>query len=709
MRSRNHPSIASWILAAAWLAAGRVPAAEPVDGDALLAEYFRRETAAVGDACLADIDTLDDWQARRGPARREFLDMLGLDPLPEKTPLAAVVTGTVAHEAFTVESLHFQSLPGLYVTANLYLPKDRPRPAPAILYACGHAPEKLAGVSLGNKTHYRHHGEWFARHGYACLVFDTLQLGEIEGFHHGTYNLDRWWWVSRGYTPAGVEAWNGIRAIDYLQSRPEVDPDRIGMTGRSGGGVGTWWTAALDERVKVAVPVAGITDLRDQVVDGCVRGHCDCMFMVNTYRWDYPAIAALIAPRPLLVGNTDADWIFPLDGVVRTFEQARRIYALHGAEQKIGLAIAPGPHEDGPELQLAALRWFDTHLREEVRPIESTAQATLPRESLRVFAGLPTDERNTRIDETFVATAAEPPVPTADSWPARRDAWLAALCDRTFRGWPVGDEPLDVGRAWLAERDGVAVTAYDFTSQAPFRLRIHVACRADLAKPARVDVRVLDGDGWLRFLTEFGGPFAAELGLPAVNADERNWPPVRDALLAGDAAVVFVAPRGVGLSAWDSDPKRHNQIRRRFYLLGQTLEGMQVFDVRRAVQAIRGLPGLADADLWLEGSGASAALALYAALFEPGVAGLELAELPRSHRDGPALLGVQRVLDIPQAVALAAERSPVVLHRPAGGPDAWRWPRAAAAALGWPADHLRIDTNVDALRLRDDRPQDAGR
>jgi cephalosporin-C deacetylase-like acetyl esterase len=693
MQRVNYLSSATWIIAAAWLAAVPALAAEPADGDAVLAEYFRRQTAAVGDACLADVATLEAWQARRGPARGELLEMLGLDPLPEKTPLAAIVTGTVEHEAFTVENLHFQSRPGLYVTANLYLPRDRARPAPAILYACGHAPEKIDGASLGNKTHYRHHGEWFARHGYVCLVFDTLQLGEIEGFHHGTYNLDRWWWVSRGYTPAGVEAWNGIRAIDYLQSRPEVDPDRIGMTGRSGGGVGTWWTAALDERVKVAVPVAGITDLRDQVVDGCVRGHCDCMFMVNTFHWDYPAIAALIAPRPLLVGNTDADWIFPLDGVVRTFEQARRIYTLYGAEKDIGLAIAPGPHEDGQELQLAALRWFDKHLRKEVRPIESSARATLPREKLRVFARLPADEVNTRVDETFVAAAPQPPPPAADAWPVQRDEWLAALRDRTFRGWPAGDEPLDVARAWFAERDGVAVTAYDFTSQAPFRLRLHVARRADLAKPARVDVRVLDADGWLGFLTEFGGPFAAELGLPAVNADERLWPPVRQALLAGDAAVVFVCPRGVGLTAWDSDPKRRNQIRRRFYLLGQTLEGMQVYDVRRAMQAVRGLPDLADADLWLEGSGTTGALALYAALFEPGVAGLELADLPRSHRDGPTLLGVQRALDIPQTVALAAERSPVVLHRPAGGADAWAWPRAVAAALGWPADRVQIDTD----------------
>ena len=682
--------LAALVLGVETLAIDSSPAAA-APGNAMLAEYFRRETAALDDACLTGIASREEWEARRGPARRELLDMLGLDPLPAKTPLAAVVTGTVDHEAFTVENLHFQSLPGLYVTANLYLPAGRPRPVPAILYACGHAPERLDGVSLGNKTHYRHHGEWFARHGYACLVFDTLQLGEIEGVHHGTYDRDRWWWVSRGYTPAGVEAWNGIRAIDYLQSRPEVDPDRIGMTGRSGGGVGTWWTAALDERVKVAVPVAGITDLRNQVVDGCVRGHCDCMFMVNTRRWDYPQIAALIAPRPLLVGNTDADWIFPLDGVVRTFERARRIYALYGAEQDIGLAIAPGPHRDGQELQLAALRWFDKHLRKEERPIESSAQATVPRERLRVLTELPADERNSRIDETFVAMAPQPPPPTAAAWPAQRDAWLAALRDRTFCGWPVRDEPLAVAPAWSAERDGVRLAAYDFTSQGPFRLRLHVAMRVGLEKPTRTVLRVLDAESWARFATVLGG---ADVGKTdaASPADPEAWSAIAGPLREEGVALVFVAPRGVGPTAWDVDPKAGNHIRRRFYLLGQTLEGMQAYDVRRAIQAVRSLPALADSDLWLEGRGAMGAIALYAALFEPGLAGLDLRDLPRSHSDGPALLGVLRVLDIPQAVALAAERSSVVLRRPTGGSDAWQYPAATARALGWPAGRLRIES-----------------
>jgi cephalosporin-C deacetylase-like acetyl esterase len=181
---------------------------------------------------------LEDWSARRYALRGQLFEMLGLSPLPERTDLGVVVTGVVEHEEFSVEKLHFQSLPGLYVTANFYLPKTRNGPLPSILYVCGHSRVVKDGVSFGNKAGYQHHGAWFARHGYACLTIDTVQLGEIEGLHHGTYREGLWWWNSRGYTPAGVEAWNSMRAVDYLQSRPEVDPTRMGVTGRSGGGLG---------------------------------------------------------------------------------------------------------------------------------------------------------------------------------------------------------------------------------------------------------------------------------------------------------------------------------------------------------------------------------------------------------------------------------------------------------------------------------------
>ncbi|MCA9081688.1 MAG: acetylxylan esterase, partial [Planctomycetaceae bacterium] len=232
-------------------------------GDALLKQYFRERTTQVSDACLASIKTREDWEAVQAQRRAELQEMLGLSPWPERTPLQPVVTGMIEHGDIVVEKVHFQSRPGLYVTGNLYRPAVVTEKLPAVLYVCGHGRVAKDGVSYGNKVHYQHHGVWFARNGYVCLMIDTIQLGEIEGLHHGTYREGMWWWANRGYTPAGVEAWNGIRSLDYLQSREEVDPERLGVTGRSGGGAYSWWVAALDERIKCAVPVAGITSMEN--------------------------------------------------------------------------------------------------------------------------------------------------------------------------------------------------------------------------------------------------------------------------------------------------------------------------------------------------------------------------------------------------------------------------------------------------------------
>ena len=180
-----------------------------------------------------------------------------------------------------------------------------------------------------------------------------------------------------------------------------MDGERLGVTGRSGGGAYSWWIAAIDERIKAAVPVAGITDLTNHVIDGTVEGHCDCMFMLNTYRWDYAQVAALVAPRPLLISNTDKDNIFPLEGVVRVHEKVRNIYRLHKAADKLGLHITEGPHKDTQELHLHAFVWFDRYLKGETRPIDKPAEKFFQPEQLKVFAENPSDQLNTRIHEVF--------------------------------------------------------------------------------------------------------------------------------------------------------------------------------------------------------------------------------------------------------------------------------------------------------------------
>ncbi|HLF93869.1 MAG TPA: acetylxylan esterase, partial [Planctomycetota bacterium] len=207
-------------------------------------EHLKKTAAEMSSRCLADIHTLDEWKEKRPSLKRGLLYMLGLDPLPERTPLKAEIKGTLERAEYRIEKLVYQSLPGLYVTGNFYLPKKPAPPLPTVLYVCGHSPHPL-----GAKVSYQDRAIWFAEHGYACLVLDTLEFGEVAGIHHGTHDLNLWNWLSMGYSPIGVEVWNAMRALDYLESRPEVDKTRIGMTGISGGGAVTWFTAAADDRI----------------------------------------------------------------------------------------------------------------------------------------------------------------------------------------------------------------------------------------------------------------------------------------------------------------------------------------------------------------------------------------------------------------------------------------------------------------------------
>ena len=140
------------------------------------------------------------------------------------------------------------------------------------------------------------------------------------------------------------------------------------------------------------------------------------MFFLNTYRWDFPQVAALVAPRPLLIGNSDKDNLFPLDGVVRLYNETRRIYQLYGKTNQLGLLITEGPHADTQDLQLPVFRWFNKFLKGQSPLIEMAARDFFPPEQLRVFDKLPEDQVNTTIDESFVPKAA-PPRPLASPRP----------------------------------------------------------------------------------------------------------------------------------------------------------------------------------------------------------------------------------------------------------------------------------------------------
>lgn len=657
-------------------------------GDALLRRHLELETKRTEAGFFAGVKSKADWLAKKDAYRKRLFFMLGLDPARPRTGLNATVTGETKGDGFVVEKLHYQSSPGLYVTGNLYRPAERKpdEKFPAVLYVCGHGRVKKDGVSYGNKVHYHHHGAWFARNGYVCLTIDTIQLGEIEGLHHGIYSKNMWWWASRGYTPAGVEAWNGIRGIDYLQSRPEVDAERIGVTGRSGGGAYSWWIAALDERVKAAVPVAGITSMRNHVLDGCVEGHCDCMYHVNADRWDYAMVSSLVAPRALLISNTDKDRIFPLDGVVDVHRKTKRVYDLLGVPNNLGLHVTEGPHKDTQDLRVHAFTWFNRFLKKENPLIDKPAVKYFEPKQLKVFDKIPADEITSRIHDTFVPPAPAPPVPRDKAaWGKYRKKVMSELGRNVFDAWPVKGGTRPEKEILDLSSDGIRLTARHFTSQEPWRLPLYLAHRKAL-DPKELDLvvlNVLDEKGWNDFSATYARAFpkAFEGKGKIPDHDAEAFGAEKRMFANQDWAMAYVAPRGIGPTAWSGNARKRHHILRRFYLLGETLDGMRVFDVIGSAKVLREAEGMAKVPLWMQAHGPMAANVLYASLYVPDVTRLDLHNLPASHMQGPAYLNILRSLDLPQAVALAAERCRVVLYQPEAKYDPF--PANVAKALNF--------------------------
>ncbi|WP_286763980.1 alpha/beta hydrolase family protein, partial [Rhodopirellula sp. UBA1907] len=494
---------------------------------------------------------------------------------------------------------------------------------------------------------------------------------------------------------AGVEAWNSTRAIDVLQARADVDPDRIGVTGRSGGGAYSWWVAAIDERIRAAVPVAGITSLHNHVVDGCVSGHCDCMYMVNRYRWDFPMVAALVAPRPLLISNSDRDSIFPLEGVVDVHAKVRKIYELYGAEEDLGLQITSGPHSDTQELRIHAFRWMNRHLKKDESLVDTVATKLFDTKQLQVFDELPEDERVTTIHETFVPKATlEKTSSTPEELATLSEHWKEQLREMTFAGWPDDvsiEQTLEVVEQ--LKRDDAEVTFAQYTSQDPYVLPLIVVhpakAESDTSpkEPATagspVDVVVLDQASWERAAS--GLAVVAPQRYPNVQPSQDVW----NEMIDSGRPTVLIAPRGVGPTEWSRDERERTHIRRRFMLLGQTVAGMQIYDVVSALKALSGLrDDLALAGPWtLSGKSDSAFIALHASVWSDSIANLKLLDLPTSNRDSPDLLNVSRVLDLPELLGIATGDVEVSI----GGSTQAEWRKKAESnpllsSVGWIAE-----------------------
>jgi cephalosporin-C deacetylase-like acetyl esterase len=297
--------------------------------------------------------------------RERFLQMLGGLPA-EKTPLNPQITGRIQMKGFHIEKLIFESLPGIYVTALVYAPDDGNKPHPAILVPSGH--------SANGKVHYQGLCQHLVQRGYVVISWDPVGQGERSQFWDAKKKQSRYNLICAehaimgnlaylaGTNLARWEIWDGIRALDYLLTRADVDPDRINITGTSGGGTQAAFMAALEPRIKVAAPSCYITALPMRVYNRIFKDpdsdpEQDLYGMISE-GVDYPGLLVMMYPRPVFVAAAVLDF-FPIEGTHKTYREVADIYSHLGHADRIAMHEGYHGHEYSPENQAAAIHFLD--------------------------------------------------------------------------------------------------------------------------------------------------------------------------------------------------------------------------------------------------------------------------------------------------------------------------------------------------------------
>jgi len=630
----------------------------------------REEARQVSSASLAVPLSPAQWEATVAQRREMWREMLGLSPLPPRSPLAATVTGVLERGDYVVEKIHFQSIPGAYVAGNLYRPAKVDGRLPAVLYLCGHSKGKV-------NPPYQANPRWFGQHGYVALVLDPIQLGECQGLHHGTYREERWDWPSRGYTPAGTEVWNAMRALDYLETRPDVDAGRMGVTGLSGGGVISWCLGAADERVKVVVPVCQSGSIEHVVFDRATDGHCDCAFWINYYRWCWPDIGALIAPRSLLIASGSEDVLWRPYGYRDVAHRIRRQYAALGASSHFDLVEDLTPHGYTPRLRQAIFTWFNTHLKNDPTPVtDDVTDFVEPEENLLVFGGkLPEQDEMRRIDTLLVRRGELPAITDEAAWRAHQETALKRLRELTFRHTCSDRAPRRRDFRADGSDSGGTYATYVFDSFDGMTVGIKTRRPQEAQWPIPTLAFAVQPDA----RSTFAGGGSSRPGI------------------SGELATAAVEVRNT--AATSLGPGYLWTARRTYPLLGETLPERQVSDLLAAVAVLRQESVTGPAAVY--GQGYTAPLAIYAALLDPQITEIVLADCPTSHEDPqtPEFLGVLRIGDLPHNLALAYPRPITFVGKM---PEAYAWTQQLYEKFG-AADRIRV------LRsMRDWRPRQAG-
>jgi dienelactone hydrolase len=311
---------------------------------------------------VAQLKTPAEIRAYGQQVREKLLRWIGGLPT-ERTPLNVQRTGRIEHADYRVEKIIFESQPGFFVTASLYIPTNRPGPFPAIVQPTGHsltakARELYQSLSIG-----------FAKYGFVVLTYDPLGQGERRIFFDRDLGDSKVGGTTVEHQMVGIQSllggeslarlmiWDGMRALDLLASLPEVDPKRLGVAGCSGGGTLTAYLAALDPRVQAAAPACYISSWQEQL-GGTGPQDAEQQFPDQLRDgFDHGDFLIAAAPKPYLIASTTEDF-FPIAGARRTFEEAKAIYNRFGAEDKIAWFTAPGGHGMRADTRGAIYAWM---------------------------------------------------------------------------------------------------------------------------------------------------------------------------------------------------------------------------------------------------------------------------------------------------------------------------------------------------------------
>ncbi len=541
-----------------------------------------------------------EWLRQRAEVRSRLIQALGGFP-EERCPLNAQITGRIERDGYVIEKLLYQSRPDFYVTAAVYVPTEAGTPTPAILCPHGHWQNGRYNPEVQSRM------IGLAKRGYIVLSLDKVGYNqrEPEGPHR-TRNL-----FLVGMTVQGIQVWDNMRAIDYLCSRDDVDPERIGCTGASGGGNQTMYVSSLDERIKACAPVCSV-EMAECYMH---KGFCTCETVPGLLRFaDLVDVCGLVAPRALLLVHGMLDTGFRIDSARKALRRLRRIYSFYDPAKLSSFATYSG-HGYNREMREAVYAWFDRWLMGKQPPYQEEGEITPeddPATTLKVCEnGLP-KSCDSMINIYKRASEKLPPraeIPSADRWRAEKQRLHSALVE-CLGGWPerssLNVHVLEVGDMNVGE--GLSEVKAE---KLYFHSEVDILISAVLFHPPGepsegFDVQIVLGTN----------------GKASLEAAD-----IAPSLQAG-RGVLAIDVRGVGETRSDKGGLLYLSS----VTVGRPFQGMQAWDVRRAVDYLCTRDDVRSVSLRATGSPLCGIVALIATATDGRIAEVKIDKLLLSYR-----------------------------------------------------------------------------